>query len=279
MFEMMKVEMTKLRKRRMTWILLGCMVGVYVLIYVIHIGLVNNPPASMPQDAVDEMKASVVFPDSLNLIFGLAQSFGTLLLVIMIGAGVGSEYGWGSVRQVLTRKGIRHEYILSKFFAYIVYAVIGLVISVAVGFVMSMITTASIEGSINWAVIDREVIGTVFRNFGWTLYSLIPYILLAITFAILGRSALVGIGASLGYVFLELFAGPLLNLGNASVAKISHFLIGTNTAALLPQSGMESEMSMIDPPTMAWAAITLAIYSLVFLGISLWLFKKRDLTA
>jgi len=63
------------------------------------------------------------------------------------------------------------------------------------------------------------------------------------------------------------------------VAKISHFLIGTNTAALLPQSGMESEMSMIDPPTMAWAAITLAIYSLVFLGISLWLFKKRDLTA
>jgi ABC-2 type transport system permease protein len=279
LFEMMKVEMTKLRKRRMTWILLGCMVGVYVLIYVIHIGLVNNPPASMPQDAVDEMKASVVFPDSLNLIFGLAQSFGTLLLVIMIGAGVGSEYGWGSVRQVLTRKGIRHEYILSKFFAYIVYAVIGLVISVAVGFVMSMITTASIEGSINWAVIDREVIGTVFRNFGWTLYSLIPYILLAITFAILGRSALVGIGASLGYVFLELFAGPLLNLGNASVAKISHFLIGTNTAALLPQSGMESEMSMIDPPTMAWAAITLAIYSLVFLGISLWLFKKRDLTA
>jgi ABC-type transport system involved in multi-copper enzyme maturation permease subunit len=35
----------------------------------------------------------------------------------------------------------------------------------------------------------------------------------------------------------------------------------------------------IAPPTTAWAVVTLIIYSVALLGISLWLFKKRDITA
>jgi len=284
MFEMIKVELTKLRKRRMTWILLGIMVALYIFMFLITYAIANNPPEHMPPDTAEGLRDGVILPYSLNIVYSMALGVGSLLLIILVGAAVGNEFGWGTIRQMLTRKGVRYQYVSAKLIAFIICAIIGTMIAYAVGFVMAMITTTMLEGGIDWGFMSTELVGEIFRNYGWTLYALVPYILLTMTFALLGRSALVGIGAMLGYTMIEgIFIG-IFGLGNETIAKIGHYLIGPNTEALLPQIQMGGPMmggggGTIDPPTTAWAVITVLIYSVALLGISLWLFKKRDITA
>jgi len=284
MFDLVKVELTKLRKRRMTWILLGVMVALYIFMFLITYAIANNPPEHMDAETVEGLRDGVILPYSLTTVYSMALGVGSLLLIILVGAAVGNEFGWGTIRQVLTRKGVRYQYVSAKLIAFIICAIIGTMIAFAFGFVMAMITTAALEGGIDWGFMTTEFVGEIFRNFGWTLYTLVPYILMTMTFALLGRSALVGIGAMLGYTMIEgIFIG-VFGLGNETIAKIGHYLIGPNTEALLPQIQMGGPMmggggGIIAPPTTTWAVITLIIYGVAFLGISLWLFKKRDITA
>jgi len=285
MFEMIKVELTKLRKRRMTWILLGIMVALYIFMFLITYAIANNPPQHMDAETVEGLRDGVILPYSLNTVYSMALGVGSLLLIILVGAAVGNEFGWGTIRQVLTRKGVRYQYISAKLIAFIICAIIGTMIAFAFGFVMAMITTAALEGGIDWGFMSTELVGEIFRNYGWTLYALIPYIILTMTFALLGRSALVGIGATLGYTMIEGIFTGVFGLGNETIAKIGHYLIGPNTEALLPPTQMGGGPMMgggggtIAPPTTAWAVVTLIIYCVALLGISLWLFKKRDITA
>ena len=284
MFEMIKVELMKLRKRRMTWILLGILVGLYIFMFLITYAIANNPPQHMDAETIEGLRDGVILPYSLTIVYSMALGVGSLLLIILVGAAVGNEFGWGTIRQVLTRKGVRYQYVSAKLIAFIICAIIGTIIAFAFGFVMAMITTTAAEGGIDWSFMSASFVGDIFRNYGWTLYSLIPYILLTMTFALLGRSALVGIGATLGYTMIEGIFTGVFGLGNETIAKIGHYLIGPNTEALLPQTQMGGGPMMggggtIAPPTTAWAVVTLIIYSVALLGISLWLFKKRDITA
>ena len=107
MFELMKVELTKLRKRRMTWILLGVMVAFYCLVFFGFFAVAQNPPHQMPAEAIDAFKSNFTLPSAANMIFLTAHNVGTLLLIILVASAVGNEYGWGTIRQVLIRKGIR----------------------------------------------------------------------------------------------------------------------------------------------------------------------------
>ena len=280
MFEMIKVELTKLRKRKMTWILLVVMVAFYCLSYFGFYAVVQNPPARMDAEAVAAFQSNLTFPKAANMIFSTAQGIGSLLLIILVASAVGNEYGWGTVRQVLTRKGVRYQYVLAKMAAYIIYAIIGVLIAVIIGFLFSMVTTTLIDGSIDWSFVTATFIGDMFRNYGWTLYAVLPYILLAGTFAVLGRSAMVGIGASLGYYFIEQIAVQIFGGAGGNWAKIPNYLIGPNSEALLPQIQLAGPFaSSVDAPSTLWAAIAVLIYSAALLGISLWLFKKRDITA
>ena len=280
MLDMIKVELTKLRKRRMTWILLGVMVAFYLLSFFGMYAVVQNPPNRMDPEATASLQSFLTLPKAANMIFSTAQSIGALLLVILVASAVGNEYGWGTIRQVLTRKGVRYQYILAKVAAYIIYAIIGVVIAVIIGFLFSMITTSLIDGGIDWSFMTASFVGDMFKNYGWTLYAIIPYILLAVTFAVLGRSAMVGVGASLGYWFIEQIAVGIFSGAGGNWAKIPHYLIGPNSESLLPGVAMSGPFAPSgDAPSTLWAVMAVLIYSVALLGISLWLFKKRDITA
>ena len=118
--------------------------------------------------------------------------------------------------------------------------------------------------------------------FGWTLFSLLPYILLAFFFAFLGRSALAGIGGGLGFYFVEAIAVGILSNAGGTLAKIPNYLIGPNADSLMPSIEMQAGgpfASSGAAPSTLWAAITIVIYCVAFLALSLYLFKKRDITA
>jgi ABC-2 type transport system permease protein len=129
MIKMILAELFKLRKRRMTWILLIIMAAFFCLMFFATYGITTSPPSRMPEAAVDTIRTSLQFPDAFNLIFSTAGTILTLLLIILVASSIGSEYGWGTVRQILTRRGIRYQFVISKLVSFIIIAIIGLIIA------------------------------------------------------------------------------------------------------------------------------------------------------
>ena len=279
MIEMIRAELFKLRKRRMTWILLIVLAAFFCLMFFATYGITASSPDRMPGEAIDAIRASLQFPDAFNMIFSTAGTIGTLLLMILVASSIGNEYSWGTVRQVLTRRGIRYYFVISKLVSFIIIAVIGLLISVIIGFILSLITS-NLLGSINWDFMTASYVGGLFQKFGWTLFSLLPYILLTTFFTFLGRSAIAGIGGGLGFYFIQAIAVGILNQAGGWLAKIPDYLIGPNVNALVPSNlfarGPFASAGTL--PSTLHASVTLAIYCVVFLIISLYMFKKRDIT-
>ena len=279
MIEMIRAELFKLRKRKMTWILLVVLAAFFCLMFFATYGITSSPPDRIHGEAVDAIRASLQFPDAFDRIFSTAGTIGTLLLIILVASSIGNEYGWGSVKQVLIRRGIRYHYVLAKLVSFIIIAIIGLLISVIIGFVLALITS-NLLGSINWDFMTASYVGRLFQKFGWTLFSLIPYILMAAFFAFLGRSALGGIGGGLGFYFIESIVVGIFNQADGWLAEIPDYLISPNVDALLPstQMAMGPFASSGTLTSTLHASVTLAIYCVVFLIISLYMFKKRDIT-
>jgi ABC-2 type transport system permease protein len=279
MIRMILAELFKLRKRRMTWILLIIMAAFFCLMFFATYGITSSPPPRMPEAAVDTIKTSLQFPDAFNLIFSTAATILTLLLIILVASSIGSEYGWGTVRQILTRRGIRYQFVISKLVSFIVIAIIGLIIAFIFGFILAIVTS-NLLGSINWDFVTASFISNLFENFGWTLFTLLPYILMASFFAFLGRSAIAGIGGGLGFYFIEAIAVSIFNQSGGWLSNIPDFLIGPNVDVLLPssfftQGPFSSGDIMIST---LHASLTLTVYCIVFLIISWFMFRKRDLT-
>lgn len=279
MIEMIRAELFKLRKRRMTWILLVVLAAFFCLMFFATYGITSSPPARMPEAAVDAIRTSLQFPDAFNMIFSTAGTILTLLLIILVASSIGNEYGWGTVRQILSRKGIRYYFVISKLASFIIIAFIGLVIALIFGFILALITS-NLIGTISWDFMTASYIGGLFENFGWTLFTLLPYILMATFFAFLGRSAIAGIGGGLGFYFIEAIAVGIFSQSGGWLAKIPNYLIGPNIDALLPSS-LFTQGPFADTgatPSILHASLTLAVYCAVFLIISLYMFKKRDVT-
>jgi ABC-2 type transport system permease protein len=279
MIEMIQAELYKLRKRRMTWILLVIMAAFFCLIFFATYGITSSPPARMPAASVDAIRTSLQFPDAFNMIFSTSGSILTLLLIILVASSIGNEYGWGTVRQILSRKGIRYYFVVSKLVSFIITAVIGLIIAFVFGFILALITSNMI-GSVNWDFMTASFIGGLFKNYGWTLYTLLPYILMTVFFAFLGRSAIAGIGGGLGFYFIEAIAVGIFNQSGGWLAEIPGYLIGPNVDALLPSSFFTQGpfASAGTMPSVLHASITLAVYCVVFMVIALYMFQKRDIT-
>ena len=280
MIDQIRAELFKLRKRKMTWIMIIVLAAFFCLIFFAIYGITSNPPARMPHEGLETMRNLITFPDAFTMIFSMAQNIGAILLTIIVASSVGNEYGWGTIRQTLIRKGIRYQYVLSKLVAFIVYALIGIVIAFIIGFCLALLTTQWINGALNWDFMTVSYIGELFTMYGWTFYGLFVYILLAMLFSIVGRSAIVGIGATLGYYFVESIAISIFNQSGGWLSEIPNYLIGHNISAILPATMMQGPFASSGAlPSTLYASITLAIYCVVFLGLSLYLFKRRDVTA
>ncbi len=279
MFRMIQTELYKLGKRRMTWILLLVMAAFFCLIFFATYGITSSPPERMPETVISSIRTSLQFPDAFNMIFSSAGNILTLLLIILVASSIGNEYGWGTVRQIMARKGIRYYFVVSKLVSFIVVAVIGLIIAFIFGFILALIISNMI-GSTDWSFMTASYVGGLFEDFGWTLFTLLPYILMAAFFAFLGRSAIAGIGGGLGFYFIEAIAVGIFSQAGGWLAEIPGYLVSPNIEALLPANvfSQGSFMSATVTPSILHASVTLSVYCVVFIVIALALFQKRDLT-
>ncbi|MFA7191491.1 MAG: ABC transporter permease subunit [Dehalococcoidales bacterium] len=277
MISMIRGEIIKTVRRRTTWVLLAVMVVYFNIIFFAIYGVVDSPPRQMSPDIIAQISDSLQFPGAFNTIFSTARTIGTLLVIVLTASSIGSEFSWGSIRQILTRKGIRYHFVVSKLVSLVLFTTIGLLIALVTGFGLSIITD-NLLGSIEWNFMTVGFAGEIAITFGWTLFGLLPYIALAAFFSFLGRSAISGIGGALGIYVIETVLVTIFNSSGGWLAKIPQYLLGPNIDALVPATLFSQSPFWVasELPGTLHAAIALTIYCVVLIGTSLAIFQKRD---
>lgn len=279
--DLIRAELLKLRRRTLTWVLFVLLVA---FLGLVHLGLymmVQAPPAEgMPPGLQEQMVEELLtFPRAFAGILGMVAGIGTFLAIVLGGASMGGEYGWGTVRTVLARGPGRGPFLLVKLSGLAIILAIGLVIGFVVGSLLSGLTAVAIGQGVRLASVPAGFIGDLAVGAVKAWAVLCFYALFGLFLSTLGRSTLAGVAGGLVYYFVDSLAGQLF-------PRAAPYLLGANTNALLAFSGGRMQVginvgSAASPQSLSpgHAAVVLGVYAALFLAASLLLFQRRDITA
>ena len=256
-------EWFKLRHRWLPWILLGIMVALAQLIFWLAATLSDEVSyRSTTENVVNGLGFSVVFA--------------TFIAMILAASVTGGEYGWGTLRPALSLGAGRWQFLTSKVAVTLLTTAVILIImsvTVAVSGFIAEIALAPPAAEPYEATSWLELLGI----YGRMVYGFLPYILLAMFFAVLTGSNGVGIALSLGYYVAETFIiSPILMVfewGGDALA----FLLSPNIAAWqdIGESGGINTIGGVS--AMAQGFVVITIYGLALGGAAFALFLRRDI--
>lgn len=238
------------------------------------------------QEAAALLQKNLTFPTILGPVTGFLSFFGVILLCILLGALVGSEYSFGTQRLALARGISRAQVFVAQVLALAVLALL---------IVGSIFALSSLAGLLLGLALQVSTPPLSLAGWGelvtiWlaTSLTLFAYGLIALFLATLGRSPAAGIAGSLGYLLVELIVLPIVaaiaeiiggDTGH-SLNQIQNAFLSTNTSAMLagaasaplPLSSGSTGMSALQG-----LLVTLA-YCALCMVLSYWLLRKRDVT-
>ena len=261
-------EWFKLRRRWVPWILLGFVLVIELLLFWLVAALGNDVSYQSPRE---------------NIANGLGFSafFGPFIAVILAATVMGGEYGWGTLRPVLSKGAGRWPFLTSKVAVVMLFTIALLIIlSVIIminGFIAEAVLTADPEaegyGTISW--ID------LLAQFGRMVYAFLPYIMLSLFLVVLTSSNGVSVGLAMGYYIAEsLILVPILTIFDWS-DKVFAVLLGTNVDAWQNiEGGLDAgrEIATIGGISdMAHGFIIITIYAVALAAGALALFLRRDI--
>jgi ABC-2 type transport system permease protein len=281
---LISAELFKLRKRTMTWVLLCVLVGILVLLYLLLLAVSNVAIPARP-NLQTNVQNLLGLPVALPFALTILSSFGSVLAVILIASTMGNEYNWRTIRTFLISSESRFKLLGAKLISVSVFILIGMVIGLATGFIMSLITTAIGGYQFSFSFATGSYLWQQFLQFWRTFYVLQPYVLLGFMFAIVGRSAMPGIAFGIGIFFMESIITAFMRAAGGWVANVPDYLLIANVRAINAMAKLPSNISQgfgggseSQPPGPAHAFVTLGIYSVAFLVIAFYLFRQRDVT-
>ena len=277
MIRLIGAELLKLRKRPMTKVLLFALIGIVAAVYIFVFFAATAPPS----EEWTIMPLLQGLPVSIPFVLLILFQIGTLLAIVLSAGSIGGEYGWGTIRTTLVCSESRAKFLAAKLIAVLLMVLIGMGIGLVTGFVMSLITTAIGGFPFNLGLITAGYLWDQFLQFWRTFFVIMPYVLLAFLFSILGRSAMPGIALGAGIFFLESAIAPLIRAAGGWIARIADYLPAANTAPIIALSqlpeGIKEVMGLV--ASGVWqAAAVLAGYCILFVVLGFYLFRKRDVT-
>jgi len=292
MARLIKAEIYKLRKRAMTYILLLILIGFILLITSISQAVATSTTTSTmvvngvtTTQTVKEMAANVLFlKESITTVMGILGSVGMILAVVLIANATGSEYSWNTMRPYLLCSESRLKMFTAKLITAAIFIVAGMIIGLLTAVALGALFTAIRGYSWSLGMSTMSFTGHELVTFVRTIYVMLPYIMLAFLFTVLGRSTAAGIGFGIGANVLETIITGLLSLGHGWLAKIPNYLLSPNIQKInsLAQTsgGISINMgsSNTTAPSTLHAFIVVAVYCIIFTVIPLVIFQKRDVT-
>jgi ABC-type transport system involved in multi-copper enzyme maturation permease subunit len=270
----------------MTKILLYVLIAIIAVFYLILLAVSKANLPSNPSAPIGSVRNLLGLEVALPFAMYLLSYFGCVLAVIMVASAIGNEYNWRTIRTAVFSSESRFKLLTAKLIAAALLVLIGMVIGLAAGFIMSVLTTWMGGYKFDFTFLTGSYLWDQFLQFWRTFFVILPYTLLGFLFAIVGRSAMPGIASGIGVFFLEQFITTIMYLAKGWVAKIPAYLPYANAQTIINLANLPSGFTngggksgiTIVLPSVTHAVIALTIYSVSFLVIAFYVFKKRDVT-
>ena len=208
-------------------------------------------------------------------------SFVTLFAVIICSASVSAEFSDGTIKQLLIRPHRRWKILLSKYITSLLYAGTMVVVLVVAGYLIGLLFFDS--ASFTEKIIDPASFGEVKTlEAGPYFFELMLYwipgflIITTIAFMLstLFKSQAIAVGVS---VFI-LFASSTLNMLITSLVERYGWLKFVLFPHLDLRRYIMDAVPMFEGATVGLSLSVLAVYYVLFIGITFFVFKKKDIS-
>ncbi|HEY1389378.1 MAG TPA: ABC transporter permease subunit [Ktedonobacterales bacterium] len=316
-FRLTRWELYLAWRRVMAKVLIILMVVAYALVItVVGIGLtaIQNQPAPQqsfqcPPGAVDcqapsqqeldqERAASiaqfsdpVTFPTSMGFAAAVTRIVGLILICILAGALVGSEYGFSTQRLAFSRGTSRLQMLTAQAVALAVISMVVAAGMLVIGAIVGLLMGPAFGVGVSMPSFGGWM--EIIKFFFAFSFSLFAYTLVALAAATLGKSTAAGIGLALGVIVIELILTPILQAIGGALYNFAHvdfgnvlqhipdWFLGSNVAALLGYAG-QYPIGLAPTPSadfsFARALLVSLAYCAIFFGGSYFLLSRRDVT-
>jgi ABC-type transport system involved in multi-copper enzyme maturation permease subunit len=251
------------------------------------------------QAAQNEELKLLTFPTILSPTGGYTGFMGSILLCILAGALIGSEYSFGTQRLALSR-GLSRAQVLTGQVAMLALVALSLSAGMLLlGTLLGLSVGPALGGSLPALSIDG-----VLQLLGFWLVlalQLLGYSLIALLLGTLGRSTAAGIAGSLGYLLFEIIALPILTaialvlIGTGSsfgegLNHVQDVFLGPNISGLLSgvnaspldlggaNASASANLPGADIISPLQGLFVVVVYCIALVGLSYWALRKRDVT-
>jgi ABC-type transport system involved in multi-copper enzyme maturation permease subunit len=274
---MFRIELQKTLGRRFPWIgllVLAVLISCFYLLFFLFRG---NIPASGTR--------FLYWPDSL--IYGLESasgytswtSYGTYLLIVLVGVSTAQEYGWRTLQLWLGHGVPRRAVLAAKLLLSLGLAVGIVLFCLLVVGALSAVFSLIVHGGVAFANVNP---GELLAGVARTVFSMLPYAALTFLLAVTTRSTLVAVGGSIAFAaVLETALLQILPHLGSVLDRIVQFLpAGLASALNAPNAAIAGATAVTTAaqPTPLQAAVGIAIYAVVFSGLAFLVFERQDLT-
>ena len=280
-------ELLKLRKRPATWVLALVWVAVVVLFgYLLTYSFVANPPepaedvppeVQAQERAINEAQLEALFPENLleNLFGSGIFGVGAAVVLILGALTAGSEYGWGTLKTVLSQRPGRLAVLSGKLLAlgvFIVFVVLGL----AAGGASSLVVARLEEAAVAWPSLGEALRGVGIGSLVFAVWGTFGFGL-----AVLFRGTPLAIGLGLAWALAVENTIAALPIESDAYESFRRFTLGENTSGATSYFGspFPEEFGLPEPLVEPErAAITLAAYTAALVVLAALFFWRRDVT-
>lgn len=305
-----RAELLKLRKRRAVWVLLLILVVTVVFLngYMYNYLTYIEQAAGIETGGTPGESLATILPGSLiPSVLDWVGYWDWAVAIVLGGLVAGGEYSWGTLKTMLTQRPPRLSTYIGKVLALWV-VIAGMVIVV---FAIAALTSVVLE-HVAWVqlqamlgpegaklvapnlsgenqqyvqlTVQQELpwpsLWEVLRGMGAEWLMLGMYASMAFMFAILSRSAAIGMAVGFGYWVLQAFPATITSISE-SMYNLSTVLPGTLTTVLqsafgLPGGGDIGVQQGVVNIDAGVAARTMAVYVLIFVVIGGLVLRFRD---
>jgi hypothetical protein len=267
-------EWLKFSKRWMPRIILALLLGLTVLVFWGQATRLNGRP-------------DLFLPRGWLAALAFSSFFAPFFWPVLGGSWAGNEYGWGTIRSILTRRPERITHALSALAVLIVGVLIGIICIVFVATGASAVVSLA-TGNPVWTsgLFTDTFAATLTKGILTAWYVSSFYLLVAYSAAVIARSAAVGIGVGIGSTLAQIvLIGIFATLGGVWNTIAQHFpfeysreMITRIVASQMVPGTNLAEVGRGTPSATA-SLIAIAIFSAAVLAAMLVAVRARDVTA
>lgn len=278
-------ELLKIRKRWIPYLLFLLMIaGAAFMIWTGYGSSKGNEDFAARQADL----RTFLFPYSIAALLDSGQFWASAIFVgILTSSSVATEFGWGTVRQVLILGQSRSRYLMVKLAALTFVCTASLLTVLAIGLLFSVLATEIDGKPVTLDVPGGPSIPEIALMIARTAMGILPYGLLAFFLTVLARSTALGVAGTMGYMLVESIVVAILLSLEGVWADLGSVFIGHNVAALMAENHIgRAEYNSIAPreafntdlPDPWLAALIVVAYCAALLAASFVVFWRRDVT-